>query len=142
MEGIREKYKITKNGVDDYTLEYGEKKFDFHTDLKMMSKIQGATKTARLKMINDATKEGISLKEYTKEIKKDGKTYYDNTNKEELEKIYIDDEISNVFNEICKENFNQDLMTLIQDIGLDDNEIEKFSQELSEALLGKTPRGK
>ena len=137
-----EKYKITKNGVDNYTLEYGEKKFDFHTDLKMMSKIQGATKTARLKMINDATKEGISLKEYTKEIKKDGKTYYDNTNKEELEKIYIDDEISNVFNEICKENFNQDLMTLIQDIGLDDNEIEKFSQELSEALLGKTPRGK
>ena len=137
-----EKYKITKNGVDDYTLEYKEKKFDFHTDLKMMSKIQGATKTARLKMINDATKEGISLKEYTKEIKKDGKTYYDNTNKEELEKIYIDDEISNVFNEICKENFNQDLMTLIQDIGLDDNEIEKFSQELSEALLGKTPRGK
>lgn len=137
-----EKYKITKNGVDDYTLEYGEKKFDFHTDLKMMSKIQGATKTARLKMINDATKEGISLKEYTKEIKKDGKTYYDNTNKEELEKIYIDDEISNVFNEICKENFNQDLMTLIQDIGLDDNEIEKFSQELSEALLGKTPSRK
>lgn len=137
-----EKYKITKNGVDDYTLEYGEKKFDFHTDLKMMSKIQGATKTARLKMINDATKEGISLKEYTKEIKKDGKTYYDNTNKEELEKIYIDDEISNVFNEICKENFNQDLMTLIQDIGLDDNEIEKFSQELGEALLGKTPSRK
>lgn len=137
-----EKYKITKNGVDDYTLEYKEKKFDFHTDLKMMSKIQGATKTARLKMINDATKEGISLKEYTKEIKKDGKTYYDNTNKEELEKIYIDDEISNVFNEICKENFNQDLMTLIQDIGLDDNEIEKFSQELSEALLGKTPSRK
>lgn len=137
-----EKYKITKNGVDNYTLEYKEKKFDFHTDLKMMSKIQGATKTARLKMINDATKEGISLKEYTKEIKKDGKTYYDNTNKEELEKIYIDDEISNVFNEICKENFNQDLMTLIQDIGLDDNEIEKFSQELSEALLGKTPSRK
>jgi len=137
-----EKYKITKNGVDDYTLEYKGKKFDFHTDLKMMSKIQGATKTARLKMINDATKEGISLKEYTKEIKKDGKTYYDNTNKEELEKIYIDDEISNVFNEICKENFNQDLMTLIQDIGLDDNEIEKFSQELSEALLGKTPSRK
>lgn len=137
-----EKYKITKNGVDDYTLEYKDKKFDFHTDLKMMSKIQGATKTARLKMINDATKEGISLKEYTKEIKKDGKTYYDNTNKEELEKIYIDDEISNVFNEICKENFNQDLMTLIQDIGLDDNEIEKFSQELSEALLGKTPSRK
>lgn len=137
-----EKYKITKNGIDDYTLEYKDKKFDFHTDLKMMSKIQGATKTARLKMINDATKEGISLKEYTKEIKKDGKTYYDNTNKEELEKIYIDDEISNVFNEICKENFNQDLMTLIQDIGLDDNEIEKFSQELSEALLGKTPSRK
>lgn len=136
------KYKITKNGVDDYTLEYKDKKFDFHADLKMMSKIQGATKTARLKMINDATKEGISLKEYTKEIKKDGKTYYDNTNKEELEKIYIDDEISNVFNEICKENFNQDLMTLIQDIGLDDNEIEKFSQELSEALLGKTPSRK
>ena len=50
--------------------------------------------------------------------------------------------MSNVFNEICKENFNQDLMTLIQDIELEDDEIEKFSQELSEALLGKTPSRK
>lgn len=142
MEVNMSKYKITKNGVDDYTLEYKDKKFDFHTDLKMMSKIQGATKTARLKMINDITKQGMSLKQYTIEEKKDGKTYYDNSNKAELEKIYIDDEVSNVFNEICLENFNQDLMALIQDIELEDDEIEKFSQELSEALLGKTPSRK
>ena len=135
-----EKYKITKNGVDDYTLEYKDKKIDFKTEVGIMAKMQGATKTARLKMINDATKQRISLKDYTKEIKKDGKTYYDNTNKTELENLYINDEVSKVFDEICQKKFNLGLLDLIQDIDLSDDEIEKFSQELTEALLGKTPR--
>lgn len=137
-----EKYKITKNGVDDYTLEYKDKKIDFKTEVGIMAKMQGATKIARKKMINEATKEGISLKEYTKEIKKDGKTYYDNTNKTELENLYINDEVSKVFDEICQKKFNLGLLDLIQDIDLSDDEIEKFSQELTEALMGKTPRGK
>lgn len=135
-----EKYKITKKGVDDYVLEYKDKKIEFHTDISMMSKMQGANKTARKKMLNDLVKDGISLKDYTIEKKENGKTYFDNTNKTELENLYINDEVSNVFNEICKENFDMDLYTLIQDIDLEENEIEEFSQKLTEALIGKTPR--
>ena len=52
------------------------------------------------------------------------------------------DEVSKVFDEICQKKFNLGLLDLIQDIDLSDDEIEKFSQELTEALLGKTPRGK
>ena len=35
-----------------------------------------------------------------------------------------------------------DLMTLLQDIGLqEEKEVEKFSMELMQALIGKTPSG-
>lgn len=133
------KYEITKNKTDDYTLKYKDKSFDFHTDISMKAKMQGVYKTAKLKMLKDLSSEGISLKTYTIEEKKDGKTYYDNTNKKELEQAYIDEEVANMINGICKEKFDMDLTDLITDIGLEDNEIEEFSKELAQALNGIFP---
>ena len=101
--------------------------------------MQKATKTARIKMLKDLSAEGMSLKQFTIEEKKNGKTYSDNTNKVELENAYINDEVANVFNKICEKNFGLDLISLINDIGLEEGEIEEFSQELANALLGKTP---
>ena len=60
----------------------------------------------------------------------------------QLEKAYIDDETATVFNEIIEKQFGMDLMTLLQDIGLqEEKEVEKFSMELMQALIGKTPSG-
>lgn len=134
------KYEITKNKTDDYTLKYKDKEFSFHTDINIIRKLQGANKTARLKMLKDLSSEGISLKAFTIEEKKDGKTYMDNTNKAELEQAYINDEIALVFDNICKDNFKLGLTELINDIGLETSEeIETFSRELAEALTGKNP---
>lgn len=133
------KYEIIKNGTDDYTLKYKDKEFNFKTDLRIMSKMQGANKTARTKMVMDLTKQGISMKDLTIEKKENGKTYLDNSNKAELEKAYMDEETANVFSEICEEKFGMDLTTLIMDIDLDENEMEKFATELVQALTGKTP---
>lgn len=133
------KYEIIRNKTDDYTLKYKDKSFDFHTDISMKAKMQGVYKTAKLKMLKDLSSEGISLKTYTIEEKKDGKTYYDNTNKKELEQAYIDEEVANMFNGICKEKFDMDLTDLITDIGLEDDEIEEFSKELAQALNGIFP---
>ena len=133
------KYEIIKNGTDDYTLKYKDKQFNFKTDLKIMSKMQGANKTARTKLVMDLTKQGISMKDLTITKKENGKTYLDNSNKVELEKAYMDEETANVFSEICQEKFGMDLTTLVMDIDLDENEMERFATELVQALNGKTP---
>lgn len=136
---MEKKYEIIKNGTDDYTLKYKDKEFNFKTDLRIMSKMQGANKTARTKMVMDLTKQGISMKDLVITKKENGKTYLDNSNKAELEKAYIDDETANVFSEICENQFGMDLTTLILDIDLNEDEIEPFSLELVQALTGKTP---
>lgn len=133
------KYEIIKKGTDDYTLKYKDKEFNFKTDLKIMSKMQGANKAARTKLVMDLTKQGISMKDLTITKKENGKTYLDNSNKAELEKAYIDDETANVFSEICEEKFGMDLTTLIMDIDLNEEEMEKFATDLVQALTGKTP---
>lgn len=134
------KYEIIKNGTDDYTLKYKDKEFNFKTEIKIMSKMQGANKVARTKMVMDLAKQGISIKDLTIEKKENGKTYLDNSNKVEIEKAYIDDETANVFSEICEEKFGMDLTSLVLDIELSEKEMEDFSMELVQALTGKTPR--
>ena len=133
-------YEIIKNGTDDYTLKYKDKEFNFHTDIGIIRELQGANKKAKVKMLMDLTKEGMSLKDFSMEEKKNGKTYIDNTNKAELLNAYVEEETAETFNNICKKHFGNDLLGLIQDIGLSDDEVEKFSQDLAGALIGKTPR--
>ena len=134
------KYQIIKNATDDYTLKYKDKEFNYKSDVELMSKLQGAPKTARIKMLKDLAKEGISLKQFTIEEKKDGKTYYDNTNKSELENAYIQNEMLDIINEVCKNNFELELTGLIMDIGLETpEEQEKFSSDLGASLMGKFP---
>ena len=135
-------YEIIKNGTDDYTLKYKDKELNFHTDISIMRDMQSISKRARVKMVTDLAKQGVSLKDFTIEKKENGKTYYDNSNKAELEKAYIDEETTIVFNEIIEKQFGMDLLSLLQDIGLEnEKDITKFSEELMGALIGKTPSG-
>lgn len=134
------KYQIIKNATDDYTLKYKDKEFNYKSDIELMSKLQEAPKNARIKMLKDLAKEGISLKDFTIESKKDGKTYFDNTNKNELENTYIQDEMLEVINKSCKSKFNLSFTELLIDIGLtEQQEQEKFSSELGSSLMGKFP---
>ena len=104
--------------------------------------MQGVYKTAKIKMLKDLASEGMSLKQFTIEEKKDGKTYMDNTNKAELEQAYINEEMAEAFNQICISQFEMDLSDLITDIGLvEEKEIEEFSKELAMALNGNFPSG-
>ena len=137
------KYQIIKNATDDYTLKYKDKDFNYKSDIELISKLQEAPKNARIKMLKDLAKEGISLKDFTIESRKDGKTYFDNTNKNELENTYIQNEMLEVINNSCKQNFKLSLTELILDIGLDTTEEqEKFSSELGASLMGRTPSGR
>lgn len=134
------KYEIIKNNVDDYTLKYKDKEFNYKSDIELISKLQEAPKMARIEMLKDLAKDGISLKEFTIEEKKNGKTYFDNTNKQELENTYIQNKMVEIINDVCKKNFNLGLTELIMDIGIESQEEqEKFAGELGASLMGKTP---
>jgi hypothetical protein len=140
MKGDIMKYQIIKNDLDDYTLSYKDKVFNYKSDVELISKLQNSPKKARIKMLTDLANEGISLKRFTIEEKKDGKTYYDNTNKNELERTYIGEAMLEVIDETCKKNFNLTFGELMADIGLEtQEEQEKFSSELGSSLMGKFP---
>ena len=82
------KYEFIKVDEDTSKLKYKDKEFIIKRNIKLVSEMQGLAMKARVKMIQDFAKEGQSIKDLTIEKKVNGKTYYDNSNKEELENIY------------------------------------------------------
>ena len=134
------KFEFIKNGVDDYTLKYKNKEINFNSKVDLVNRLQDTMAKARMKMIKDLSKQGMSIKDLTVETKKDGKTYYDNTNKIELENIYIQQEQTQIFMEIMEELFGMNITELFADIGLtDEKDGEEFSKQFGEILVGQFP---
>lgn len=133
-----EKYKFTKISMDQYTLEYKDKKIEFSSKVNYVKQLQEVNKTARLKMIADLTEKGISVKDLVREEKKDGKTLYDNSNKEYIEEAYIQEVQQEVFSNIIKQMMGISLEELILDIGLTEEEIAEFGNEIGKILVGNT----
>ena len=103
MEEKKEKYTIVKNGVDDYSLKYGDTEIKMHSSVGLASKIQNVLNEARKKMIMDLSAQGRSLKSLEVETKKDGKTLIDTSNADALEGLYIEREYTIAFEECVKE---------------------------------------
>lgn len=138
------KYEFKKNGEDDYSLIYKDKEIKFNSDVDAASRMQECEATAKIKMIEDLSKKGISLRSLTIEVIKDGKKYYDNTNRIEMEKTYIDKEQGLIFNEIIKNKLGSSIEDLIRDIGLTEKkEVEDFSLDFAKIIAGqwKSPSG-
>ena len=116
------KYEFIKNAPDDYTLKYKDKEINFKSTVDIVKKMQEVNRIARLKLVKDLAKENMTIKDLVKEIKKDGKTYYDNSSKEEIEKVYIEETSGIVFLEIVEEMLGISMVNLIADIGLENEE--------------------
>lgn len=133
------KYKFEKLSEDNYKLTYKDKEFTFKSSVKIISELQSLIVSARKTMITDLAKNGSSIKELTKEVKENGKTYYDNSNAKELEKVYQEEATMNYFNDKSVQLFNMELQDLFNDIGLEEaNEIQQFTTELVQCLSGKS----
>lgn len=132
------KYKFEKVDNDTTKLSYKEKDFDIKRDVQLTKKVQSIYMKARTKMMVDLAKEGITKKDLVIERKENGKTYYDNTNVTEIEQNYIQMASLELYNEICKKATGMEIDELMEDIGLNENEAEKFGNEFSLAIQGKT----
>lgn len=133
------KYELIKMSKDNYTLKYKDNEYKFKTDVELVKDMQGINKKARVNMIKDLTKDGISMKTLSIEEHKDGKTYIDNSNKTELEEIYLGEAMAEFLDDLCTRLFGKTYTDLILDMELDEKEIEKFSTEFLSALTGQTP---
>lgn len=135
------KYEFIKVDEDTTKLKYKDKEFEFKRNVKLISEMQGIVMNARIKMIQDFAKNGVSMKDLIIETKKNGKTYYDNSNKIELEKVYQEQATIDYFNTKCEELFGMDLASLMVDIGITtEDEGTKFSNDLLNYFSGNTPR--
>lgn len=132
------KYEFIKNGVDDYTLKYKDKEINFKSNVSIVNRLQDSVVEAKKEMVFDCIKRGVKPEDLTKKIVKDGKTYYDNTYKDELEKIYIEEIQGKIFSEVIKELLGIDLAELYIEIGITtDEENEKFIEEFGNILVGQ-----
>lgn len=136
------KYTFTSED-DNVCLKYKDKEFNFKVNVKLISEMQGIVMEARKRLIQEFAKTGQSIKDLTIETKENGKTYYDNTNKLELERIYQEELTIEFFNKKCESYFGMDLATLMLDIGLEtEDEGAKFSNDLIAYMSGNIPSRK
>lgn len=133
-----EKYDFIKKDEDITILKYKEKEFEIKKDVRLMKDFQDLNNRARKRMIFDLAKDGISIKQLTIKTKKDGKTYYDNSNAKAMEEACVNEVSLELFDELSQRYFKMGLADLIQDIGLtEENEVTKFSEDFIQSLLGK-----
>lgn len=137
---MEKKYEFVQRGKDDYILKYKDTEIEFNSSVDIVRKMQDAIKNARLNMLMDLGKNHMTIKDLIKEEKKDGKTYFDNSNKDELEQIYLQDAQSKVFMEVVETMFKKKLEDLLTEMELTDTkEIEEFSTELGKIIVGQFP---
>ncbi len=139
---MAKKYEFIKNGLDDYTLKYKDKEIQFCSKVEFIKELQEVQKNARLKMISDLAKEGMSIQDLIIKKTEGAKTIEDHSNKDYVEQGYIQQEQVRVIDNICKKLFNMDASTLILELGFtEEKEVEDFYKEFGDILAGSLPRG-
>jgi hypothetical protein len=138
------KYQFTEKDEDTTILKYQDKEFEIKRDVELQTKVQSVHSKARTKMFIELTKQGIKKEDLIIKEIKNGKTYEDNSNLQEVEKGYVEIETLNLMDEISKKYTNMTFSELIIDIGLSENnyeEIENFTKDFTLAIRGnnKTP---
>ena len=133
------KYKIIKEGLDNYILKYKDQEIRFKSSVDIVSKLQETTKKARMNLVMDLAKEGKTIKDLIVETEKDGKIIQDHSNKDFIEEGYLQQAQTETFNEVIKEMLGVSLEELVMDMGLNEKEVEEFGIELGKCIVG-TPR--
>lgn len=136
------KYEFIKKDEDITILKYKDKEFEIKKDVELQREFQRINKNARVKMMLDLTKQGITSNDLII-IKKNGsKTYEDKSNLIQLEQSYIQEASLDLFQTLSNKYFNMSLENLIEDIELTEEESTKFGNDFAYALAGKeSPRG-
>lgn len=131
------KYSFTKVDQDTTELSYKDKVFPIKRDIDLQKRIQEAIPRARVLMNVELAKMGLTKKDLVIERHEGNKTYYDNSNIMDAEEQYQAIATMEVFDEILVKYTNMTLNDLIQDIGLEGDEVGVFGTDLTNAIMGR-----
>ena len=132
------KYEIIKNGQDDYTLKYKDKEIKFHSSVEIVSRLQEVNEIAKQQMILELTKAGLTPNDLVKKKVVDGKTYYDNSAKEEYLSACVNKIAVRLLDEAAKKMLGMTILELVNDIGdLSQQEQNNLTKELGEVAIGR-----
>ena len=137
------KYEFIKVDDDNITLKYKDKEFNIKKDIDLLKKLGSIQQKAKIKMMADLKKDGLTVSDLEVERHEGNKTIIDKSNLTNLEKDYLDIVASEMLNEITLKYTNKGLVEIFNDIGLNDDESVKFAYDLLFALKGElSPSGK
>lgn len=137
------KYEFIKVDDDNITLKYKDKEFNIKKDIDLLKKLGSIQQKAKIKMMADLKKDGLTVSDLEVERHEGNKTIIDKSNLTNLEKDYLDIVASEMLNEITLKYTNMGLAEIFNDIGLNDDESVKFAYDLLFALKGElSPSGK
>lgn len=132
------KYEFIKQDEDTTILKYKDKSFEIKKDVGLQKEIESVNKNARVKMMVDLTKQGITSNDLVVIRKEGSKTYEDKSNLIQLEQSYMQEASIDLFQNLSNRYFEMNLEDLIKDIGLNDEEASKFGNDFAYALAGKS----
>lgn len=132
------KYEFIKQDEDTTILKYKDKSFEIKKDVGLQKEIESVNKNARVKMMVDLTKQGITSNDLVVIRKEGSKTYEDKSNLIQLEQSYTQEASVDLFQSLSNRYFGMKLEDLIKDIGLNDEEASKFGNDFAYALAGKS----
>ena len=132
------KYEFIKQDEDTTILKYKDKSFEIKKDVELQKEIESVNKNARVKMMVDLTKQGITSNDLVVIRKEGSKTYEDKSNLIQLEQTYMQEASIDLFQNLSNRYFGMNLEDLIKDIGLNDEEASKFGNDFAYALAGKS----
>jgi len=138
MEVKMSKYEFIKQDEDTTILKYKDKSFEIKKDVELQKEIESVNKNARVKMMVDLTKQGITSNDLIVVRKNGSKTYEDKSNLIQLEQSYMQEASVDLFQSLSERYFGMKLENLIKDIGLEDEEASKFGNDFAYALAGKS----
>lgn len=131
------KYEFIKVDDDNITLKYKGKEFNIKKDIDLLKRLGSIQQKAKIKMMADLKKDGLTVNDLEVERHEGNKTIIDKSNLTSLEKDYLDIVANEILNEITLKYTNMGLLDIFKDIDLTDNESEKFVYDLLFALKGE-----
>ena len=137
------KYEFVKVDDDITKLKYKDKEFNIKKDIDLLKRLGSIQQKAKIKMMADLKKDGLTVSDLEVERHEGNKTIIDKSNLTSLEKDYLDIVANEILNEITLKYTNMGLLDIFKDMDLTDTESEKFVYDLLFALKGElSPSGK
>ena len=137
------KYEFKTIGIDQFELHYEKDGKDvcrpFKRTIELAKRMQSLDATARFNMLSYLNSIGKTKNDLIVERKNaDGTTSVDESNYREFESAFLLEERYKLANDIYKITFGVDLVTLVQEIGFqDDHSALLFSTKLRMILTGE-----